>query len=694
MSEQKTAIPDAVKCLYKCDMNAVIRTKFPRTIREIEPLWIPLPDGRRLAARMWLPDDAKANPVPAILESIPYRRRDGTIFADATTHPWWAGHGYASIRLDIAGSGDSDGVLLDEYLESEQQDICDAIAWLAEQSWCTGSVGMIGISWGGFAALQVAACRPPALKAIIPCCATDDRYNDDVHYMGGCLLNDNISWGSGIFAGLSRWPDPDVSGEEWRSKWLDRLNKTENPLIDWTRHQRRDAFWKHGSVCEDYSAIEAAVFCVGGWTDGYTNALMRLMEHLPGSKRALIGPWTHVYPHFGAPGEPMGFMQESLRWWDRWLKDIDNGIDQEPQLTLWMQEDLYAHPMDFSIGGHWIGEASWPPVTTSRTFHLGNGSLQDEPSDIVMPDHTTPLLCGMSGGEWCPRDGGGVGPEFQGDQHADDMMSLSFDSAPLEEDLTILGAPQVTLRLAVDKPQAMIAVRLTEVTPNGHSSRVTFGLLNLSHRNSSETPEPMTPGRAENVTVRLNDVAYRFRKGNRIRIAVSTNYWPMVWPSPHTVALSLHTSGSQLLLPVRSGAGLDDALQPFDPVEMASEHASREVEPSITHREHTIDIATGTSVLHHVEDTGKSHIEDIDLIVQKRSEETFSITPEDPTTARTDMVRIVRAERGDWKPRTETRLTFACDADNFHITATLEAFEGDEKILERKWDEKIPRDHM
>jgi hypothetical protein len=273
-------------------------------------------------------------------------------------------------------------------------------------------------------------------------------------------------------------------------------------------------------------------------------------------------------------------------------------------------------------------------------------------------------------------------------------MSLSFDSAPLDEDLTILGTPQVTLRLAVDKPQAMIAVRLTEVTPDGHSSRLTFGLLNLSHRRSSETPEPMTPGKTEEVTVKLNDVAYRFRKGNRIRIAVSTSYWPMVWPSPETVALSLHTAGSQLLLPVRADTVADDALQPFEPVEMASDHGSREIEPSITHRERTTDIATGTSVLHHVEDTGKSLIEDIDLIVQKRSEETFSITPEDPTSARTDMVRIVRAERGNWKPRTETRLTFACDVGNFHITATLEAFEGDNKILERTWDEKIPRDHM
>jgi putative CocE/NonD family hydrolase len=674
-------------------MQSVVRTAFPRPYREVEPLWIPMSDGRRLAARMWLPKDAESDPVPAILESIPYRRRDGTILGDAPTHPWWAGHGYAAIRLDIAGSGDSDGLLLDEYLESEQDDICEAIAWIAGQSWCSGSVGMIGISWGGFAALQVAARRPPALKAIMPCCATDDRYRDDVHYMGGCLLNDNISWGSGIFAGLTRWPDPTVKGEEWYSNWLERLNNTECPLIDWTRHQRRDAFWKHGSVCEDYAAIEAAVYCVGGWTDGYSNALLRLMEHLPGPKRALIGPWTHVYPHFGTPGEPMGFLQESLRWWDRWLKDIPNGIDEEPALQLWMQEELHAHPMEFRVGGHWLREAAWPPPAENRTLWFGDGTLAETSGGTAVLDHTTPLLCGLAGGEWCPRDGGGIGPEYQADQHADDMMSLCFDSEPLEQDLAILGTPMATLRLAVDRPQAMVAVRLNEVTPDGHASRITFGLLNLSHRHSSETPEPMTPGTVTDVTVRLNDVGYRFKKGNRIRIAVSNSYWPMVWPAPEIVAMKLHTEGSSLVLPVLQEDGSREPAH-FDAPEFAPDHPAKKVEPSLTRRTLTTDIATGATVMHHIEDTGKTHIQDIDIVVRKRSEETFTIANQDPTSARTDMLRIVSAERGDWKPRTETRLTFSCDKENFRITATLEAFEGETRILERAWDEIIPRDHL
>ncbi|MEM7123855.1 MAG: CocE/NonD family hydrolase, partial [Pseudomonadota bacterium] len=316
-----------------------VRRDFPRPIREIETLWVPMSDGANLAARVWLPEDAEADPVPVILEAIPYRRRDGTAAGDVLTHPWWAGHGYACVRLDLRGSGDSDGVLLDEYLAGEQDDLVAAIAWLADQPWCSGSVGMIGISWGGFNGLQTATRRPPALKAIITCCSTDDRYADDVHYMGGCLLNDGVSWGSGIFAVVSRWPDPTVVGERWRDMWLERLNETDCPLIDWTRHQRRDGFWQHGSVCEDYDAIECAVYAVGGWTDGYTDAILRLMENLKGPRRALIGPWTHVYPHFGTPGPAMGFLQEGLRWWDRWLKGVENGIEDEPACQIWMQDD-------------------------------------------------------------------------------------------------------------------------------------------------------------------------------------------------------------------------------------------------------------------------------------------------------------------------------------------------------------------
>jgi len=668
-----------------------IRHDLPRRVREIPTLWIPLPDGKRLAARVWLPEDAEADPVPVILESIPYRRRDGTALGDVLSHPWWAGHGYACVRLDIRGSGDSDGVLADEYTRQEQDDICAAIAWLAEQPWSTGKVGMIGISWGGFACLQVAARRPPALAAIIPCCAADDRYADDVHFMGGCLLNDGISWGSGIFAVVSRWPDPEVAGEAWRAMWRERLDKSGCPPIRWMRHQRRDAFWQHGSVSDDPTRIAVPTYVVGGWTDGYTNALLRLMTTLEVPKKALIGPWTHVYPHFGTPGPAMGFLQETLRWWDRWLKGIENGVEDEPALALFMQQDLHAHPMDFAVGGRWIAQAAWPPRGEVRELKLGAGTL-DAAGSAARLSHQSPLACGMAGGEWCPRDGGGIGPEYQDDQRADDALALCFETAPLKADLEVLGAPEVTLRLTVDGPQAMVAARLCEVAEDGHSSRVTFGLLNLSHRLSHETPEPMPPGEPVTVAVRLNDVAYRFKKGRRIRLALSTSYWPMAWPSPEPVTMLVETAGSALLLPLFEGETLP--VPAFEAAEISPPYPSRRLREGESTRTLTRDMATGLLTLHHIEDTGTTLIEDIGLEVGKRGTETYIIREGDPASARTEMVRVVHARRGALSLRTESRLSFSCSRTEFRIEAQLEAFENDERIVQRTWDETIPRDHM
>ena len=355
----------------------ITKTSFPRLVREIENIWVPLSDGTRLAARLWLPDDAEAHPVPAILEYLPYRKDDGTTLRDAMTHPYFAGHGYASLRVDMRGSGDSDGLLLDEYLPQEQYDALEVIAWIAAQPWCTGAVGMIGISWGGFNGLQVAAHRPPALKAVITLCSTDDRYTDDCHYMGGCVLgSDMLGWASVMLAYNARPPDPRFVGERWRQMWLDRLEHTP-PFSDiWLGHQRRDAYWKQGSVCEDYAAITCPVYAVGGWADPYTNAIPRLLAGLQGPRKGLIGPWAHVYPHAGAPGPAIGFLQECLRWWDCWLKGIDTGIMAEPMLRTWMLENVEPSSSVAEWPGRWVAETQWPPeAMASQTYTLGDGHL-------------------------------------------------------------------------------------------------------------------------------------------------------------------------------------------------------------------------------------------------------------------------------------------------------------------------------
>jgi hypothetical protein len=351
--------------------------------------------------------------------------------------------------------------------------------------------------------------------------------------------------------------------------------------------------------------------------------------------------------------------------------------------------------MAFDIAGGWIAEMAWPPADGgTATFALGDGVLTTGGRADVTLSHSSPLACGMGGGEWCPRDGGGVGPEFQWDQRQDDAMSLCFDSAPLDEDLEILGYPELTLELAVDRPQAQIAVRLNEVRPDGHSTRVTYGLLNLSHRDGHAEPKPMVPGERTTVRLRLNATAYRFSAGCRIRLAISTSYWPLAWPSPDPVTLTVATAGSSLALPRRAPSEADARLRPFEPAECSPPLAVTELEPGRSTRTLTQDIGSGQLVLQHVEDTGLSRLDDIGLETRKLSEETFTIREGDPLSARTDMLRIVHAERGDWKVRIETRIAFTCDKDNFFIEASLDAFENDEPVANRRWDETIPRDHL
>ena len=310
----------------------------PHKVKKIEHFWITLKDGCRLAARMWLPADAESKPVPAVLEYIPYRKRDGTRGRDEPMHGYFAGHGYAAIRVDMRGSGESDGVLQDEYLQLELDDAVEVIDWITRQPWCDGKVGMMGKSWGGFNCLQVAAMRPKSLKAVLSVCSTDDRYADDIHYMGGCLLNDNHWWGDIMLAYQARPADPALFGEGWRDNWLKRLNEMPFWPAIWMKHPARDDYWRHGSICEDYGAIQCPVMLIGGWADAYTNAIPRMLEHLKVPRRAIIGPWAHIYPHDGLPGPAIGFLQEAVKWWDHWLKGAKNGVMDGPMLWAWLED--------------------------------------------------------------------------------------------------------------------------------------------------------------------------------------------------------------------------------------------------------------------------------------------------------------------------------------------------------------------
>ncbi len=661
----------------------------PESVHEIETAWIPLSDGCRLAARIWLPAHAEERPVGAVVEYIPYRRRDLSRMRDEPMHRYFAEHGYASLRVDLRGSGDSSGLLEDEYTRQEWNDGTEAIAWIAAQRWCNGSVGMIGLSWGGFTALQIAALRPPALKAIITVGSTDDRYRDDMHFTGGCLIDDQMEWGTGFLCYLSLPPDPEVVGEEWRQTWFSRLEHLRPPVHRWLRHQHRDAYWRHGSVCEDFPAIEAAVYAVGGWADGYSNAVFRLMEGLAAPRRATVGPWGHLYPHEGVPGPAVGFLQDALRWWERWLDGVDNGIMDEAPCRLWMQEWVRPGPWHSERPGRWLATGARPGESTHPvTFHLTSGGLRGQAGDEERIETSSPQTLGLAAGEWYGK-GYPTGEPI--DQRVDDAFSLCFDTEPLSERFELLGAPELDLHLDCDREVALVAIRLNDVAPDDSSLRVSYGVLNLTHREGHEAPAPLVPGERFTVRMKLDHIAHAFPPGHRIRVAVSTAYWPLAWPAPEVVTLGVHCGRSTLTLPRLKPDCASPALHPFEAPECARA-MNRDVH-RLGRATRTVieDVASGEVRVLEFRDLGDYRISDIGLRFHEVSEIEHAIRRHDPLSARCTARREFTLCRGDWHVRIDARTTLTSTKDAFQVSSSCDAYESGRRVFARNWHDDIAR---
>lgn len=666
-------------------------------VETVETHWIPMKDGRRLAARLFLPADAARNPVPAILEYIPYRRRDGTRLGDDQMHLWFAMNGLAGVRVDIAGMGDSDGILEDEYVKREQDDAVEIIAHLCALPWCNGSAGMIGISWGGFSGLQAAARRPKGLKAVVTLCSTDDRYNCDAHYEGGLLINDNFGWGGALFGYAALPPDPAAVGKErWRDLWRQRLEAHQLFPATWMKHQRRDAFWKQGSVCEDWNAIDCPVLAVGGWLDGYPATIFRLVENMKGRAWGLCGPWGHTEPQAGVPGPAIGFLQECKRWFDHWLKGVDNGVGKDPAMRLWLMDDARPSSHMTVRPGRWVGFPDWPsPAIRQQQFHL-----QDERLVEAKPVHAgasrsicSPLTTGLQAQEWCPYGQGRISAEGARDQRPDDGGSLCYDTAPLAEDLPILGRARLTLRIAADKKQAMVAVRINSVAPDGMSAFVTYGLLNLAHRESHEFPTPLTPGKFETVTLVMKPIGQIVPMGHRLRLAISSSYWPMAWPGPELATLTIDPAGSVLDLPLLGDEkGLPSVA--FEPAVMAEAGSVTVREEGQQLRQIETDVTMQRTTQTAFSDDGRYVLDEIGTEVTALRKKVYAITENDPTSCMTTITCRESFTREDWRVRVESEISASCDATHYRITGRLKCYDSEALFFARDYDERIPRDHQ
>ncbi len=654
----------------------------------VENQWIAMADGTQLAVKLWLPDSSAQRRVPVVMEYIPYRKSDGTVFEDSPHGAYLAGHGIAFARVDIRGSGESLGGLLQgEYTPEEQADGIAAIEWLARQEWCNGAVGMRGYSWGGFNSLQIAALAPPALKAIMPMCFADNRFTDDAHYVGGALALVNFEWGTMFQCVLAAPPDPRFAGAGWKKEWLFRLEGMLPVLSEWLEHQRFDSYWQRASVGLQYERIKCPVYCVSGWVDGYNNSIPRALEQLQVPRKALIGSWGHFNPNRGTPGPALDWAHEEVRWWEHWLNDIDTGIMDEPVFRFYMPESTPSETYPRDTPGRWVAEAQWPARVESRVLHFGAGSLEPLPTRDTKLRYRADRIVGLSRPQWVPFD---MRSDLPAEQSQDDALSLCFDSSPLDDALEMVGHPELILTISADVPVAKVAVRLNEVTPEGYSWPVTYGLLNLTHRDSHEHPEPLQPGVYYTVKLSLNVIAHRFKPGSRIRVAVSESLWPLAWPSPQIATLTLSTANSRLMLPVRPLRGSEP---PFH-VPLLRDLAAGgwgEGKVRITGPDANGRIAidkTWPDEPHVVPGSGATTSEGW------RSWH-MEVSERDPAAAVWSGDYIQRFEREDWGLN-EIRGDFELRSteSTFELRESIRATHNGETVFERTWQRSIPRDLM
>lgn len=649
--------------------------------------FIPMSDGIRLAATMYLPGGKGA--WPAILEALPYRKDDLT----ASYRPEYvrlAEAGYVMCRVDVRGTGTSEGVAEDEYPEIEQRDMNEVIGWLAAQEWSTGTVGMYGTSYSGFNSIQVAMTRPPALKAIIPIYATDDRYADDVHYFGGALKAlDLVDYPSYMTAMNALPPVPALYGDGWREVWEKRVHENEPWVIRWLEEQTFGPYWQHGSLRPDYGAIEAATMIVAGWADGYTNNSLRTMAGLRCPKRLILGPWAHASTETSLPGPNADLVPEMLRWWDRWLKGIDNGVDEEPPIVLFVRRSTKPRPDLAEVQGEWRYEPGWPlersselPLPLGDTVTLGWSPAQPDVLEVRGDvGWTAWISCAGHLPYGQPQD-----------QRADEAFSLVYEWPPLDEELEILGHPRVEVTISSSAPVAFLSAKLCDVFPDGTSALVTRGLLNLTHRESRERPSPLEPATRYHVSVEMEVTSWVFEPGHRIRLDLAGTDWPNAWPPPAPVTLNVERGGSALVLPTVAGAEPYDVRPVLPPStrsqerrESAKGNASQGAVWRIEHdvlEGETRAVAGSSGVTEAEGERPRFH---------EVYEGTVAVSTDDPGNARAESRSAFTIEWPQATVASEARQVIRSDSEAYHLTVELDITEDGEPRWSRRWERRIPR---
>ena len=651
-------------------------------VTEVEHQWITMPDGVRLSARLWI---SQGEPCPAILEYIPYRKRDMVRARDERNHLYFARHGYVCIRVDMRGSGDSEGIMPDMYHQNELDDARHVINWIARQPWCNGRVGMFGTSWGGTASLQASVEAPEPLKAVIANCATIDRFEDDIHWMGGCLLTDSMEWGATLPAILASPPDSATLGNQWWDIWQARLAQIAFPFEYWVKNNQRGDYWRHGSVRFQPDRLTCPILAIGGWSDRYSNSVMRLARARPDICKGIVGPWGHHYPDRGEPGPAMNFQKIALMWWDYWLKSKQTNVQNWPNLQLWQRE--YDPPQNrLSLRqGRWISldkpsSAEESSINETRELYLGDHSLSFQ-AFATGEKYTVPF--DLRHGE-CAGDTGYFGRVggLPLDQAPDDARSLCFDSLPLEEDIELVGHVTLSAEIETDQVPAQIACRLCEVTPEGCSNLVTRTVLALELDESLDHPRALHLNTPTRYRIEFPATAYRFQKGHRLRLAIGASYWPLVFPAWREPSrLTIHAKDAILSLPKQ----LCKEIKQDSPLRMAENLPDIKTCDIITKgelertkfEEHENVISGGW---HQPELTMK--FTNIDLEFSYETTANYTLNPHHPDIATCSMEHKIAIQRPDGIARIHSRLVNTKKPDGLSWKADLSVQWNDKIIKE------------
>jgi putative CocE/NonD family hydrolase len=656
---------------------------------EIREARIVMPDGVQLAADLFMPTGGRADErFPVVLEYTPYRKTESRA-GKYSLYSYFVQRGYVLARVDIRGTGNSQGrVIPYEYSDIELDDGEAVIDWLSRQEWSTGKVGMFGISWGGFNSIQMAVRQPPALKAFIALMATEDLYQEDVHYIDGIIHTDSWMMSHDLYNAMPGAPDF-ILDENWQRDRFD----VEPSVYAYMRQQRDGPFWDRASSTDKYDRITIPGLHIGGWFDGYRNSLPRMLQYANAPVKAIIGPWDHYYPHNAWPAPPMEWRHEAVRWFDQWLKGRDTGIMDEPQFAVYVREAFPPGPGVNTIPGYWRWEKGWPlERSQSQTLYAqADNGLENTPSDSARHQLLYKASVGLEGGGpvmWW----GNIPP----DQQPMDDHSLVYETEPLEAPLEILGFPQAQLTVSANATRANWAVRLSDVAPDGRVSQVSGAGFNGTHRDSAREPSDLVPGEEFPLDIELQFTSWVFPKGHRIRMAVSNGQWPMLWPTPYAMTSQLvlgGPEGARITLPVIP-PGDSTGPEFHQPVENPSIDGYETLDAGNVSGYGEIesvqrDPSTGEAFGVATNSGGQRYPWGTATFEERIEHRTSDTNPAETSVKGTYALTHQLAER---ELRFEQDVEFSSDLENFRLVMTRRLLVDGELFREKQWDERIPRD--